>query len=274
LVKSATKKEVVVIIGVCFLFIIYLVPFIWIFITSIKPEPLIAKSPPVFLFKPTFQHYFELHARWDFFKKMLNSLIIAGGTTALCIGISVLTAYSIARYRKGGNLLPLWMLSHRFLPVAATLLPLFLFYRRIGLEDTHLGQILANAVPNLAFSIWLLAGFFADIPSELDEAAKVDGCGLFMILWRIIIPVAKPAIAVTAIFVFLFTWNEFFIPLVLSQRASVPVTIAFAGFKGHMEMEWGSMGAASTICLFPLLAIIRLLSRHVVRGMTLGAVKE
>jgi len=257
-----------------FLLCIYLLPFLWVVLSSLKPATLIISYPPVMFFRPTLEHFFSLHTPWNFYRKIWNSLIIAGGTTVICVFLGITAAYSLSRYRiKGRDSLLIWILSFRFLPIVAILLPLFLLFKSLKLVDSYVGLIMANILPNLPFSVWLLHGFFAEIPREIDDAAKVDGCGDMTILWRILFPIAAPAVAVTAVFVFLFSWNEFFIPLALSRTQTVTVSLAFAGFRQHLRFDWGAMCAASVICLVPLWLIILALQRYIIRGMTLGAVK-
>jgi len=157
--------------------------------------------------------------------------------------------------------------------MVAVLLALFLLFRFLGLIDSYVGLIMVNLLPNLPFSVWLLHGFLAEIPQEIDEAAKIDGCGDMAILWFILFPIAKSAVAVTAVFVFLFSWNEFFIPLALSKTQTATVSLAFAGFRQHLRFDWGAMSAASVICFVPLWLIIIALQKSITRGITLGAVK-
>lgn len=264
-----------IIVGLSLLVLIYLIPFIWVIMTSVKPTSLIMSSPPIFAFKPTINHYQRLYTEWHFFGKVVNSLIVSSGTTALSIIIGMFAAFSLSRFMfRGRNFLPVWILSFRFLPIVAILLPLFLMFRYLELIDTYVALILANLIPALPFSIWLLQGFLDEIPLELDEAAKIDGCGYLTILWRIIFPLAKPGVAVTAIFTFLFSWNDFFIPLALTRTKTNTVTVAFGGFKQQFRFDWGAMCAAAVICLVPLLIIVMLTQKHIIRGMTLGAVKE
>jgi len=256
-------------------FAIYLFPFVWIIITSVKPTPLIMSSPPVFIFQPATEHYVRLHTQWKFFGKVVNSLIISSITVILCLVVSIPAAYFLSRYSfKGRNSTLILILSFRFLPVIAILLPLYLFFRFLRLIDTYVALIAVNLVPNIPFNIWLLRSFFSELPQELDEAAKIDGCGPLMLLLRVIVPIAKPVIAVTAIFTFLFSWNEFFIPLVLSRTRTPTVTLAFAAFEQNFRFDWGAMCAAAVICLLPLFLVVILLQKHIVKGMTLGAVKE
>ncbi len=268
------SSKVILVLIVSFLLCIYLLPFLWIVLSSFKPANLIISYPPVTFFRPTLEHFFHLHTPWGFYRKIWNSLIIAGGTATICVFLGIIAAYSLSRHRiKGRNLLLILILSFRFLPMVAVLLALFLLFRFLGLIDSYVGLIMVNLLPNLPFSVWLLHGFLAEIPQEIDEAAKIDGCGDMAILWFILFPIAKSAVAVTAVFVFLFSWNEFFIPLALSKTQTATVSLAFAGFRQHLRFDWGAMSAASVICFVPLWLIIIALQKSITRGITLGAVK-
>jgi len=255
-------------------FFIYLLPLLWAVMSSIKDSSLIIAIPPVFLFKPTFSHYLRLHTEWIFYGKMWNSFVVSSITAIICVVVGLPAAFVLARYRLGKDWLSIWILSNRFLPIVAILLPLFLMFRTWRLLDTYIVLILVYLIPNLPFSIWLLRGFISDIPIDLDAAARVDGCGSIGVLFRIILPLTSSAIAVVAIFVFLFSWNEFFIPLVLTNRNVVPVSVSFAGFKMKEWYDWGAMTAGAVVCLIPLFLMVMVLGQRIVRGMTLGAVKE
>ena len=278
-VSIARQKKIAgirVYVGLIFIALVYLLPVSWVGITSFKPQKLIANWPPAFIFKPVIDNFVRLHVEWQFFNKLFNSLVVASGVTIICIVIGAFATYALSRLEiKGKNFILLWILSHRFLPIAAILLPIFLLFgRTLNLVDTYAGVILPMCLPNLAFSIWIMQSFFSEIPAEIEEAGRIDGCSNWQILWRIILPLAKPAIAVTALFVFLFSWNEFFIPLVLT-RINVPtVTVAFSAFRQYDRMDWGGMSAGALVCLGPLLLMVVLLHRHIVRGLTMGAVKE
>lgn len=274
--KAHTRKLVKIVSSIATVvgFFIYLVPLIWIVMTSIKEASLAMANPPVFLFQPTIDHYVRLHTEWEFYGEIWNSLVVSSATTAICIVVGLLAAFALARYRIGKDWLPILILSYRFLPAVAILIPLFLMFRSLRLLDTYPGLILAYLVPNLPFSIWLLRGFITDIPRELDDAAKVDGCGPVGVLFRIVLPLMAPAIAVVAIFVFLFSWNEFFVPLILSRRNVVPVAVGFASFKMKEYYDWGAMSAGAVVSLIPLFLMVILVGERIVRGMTLGAVKE
>ncbi len=274
--KQEKMARIRVYVGLIFIVFVYLLPVSWVGITSFKPQKLIASWPPAFIFKPVIDNFVRLHVEWQFFSKLFNSLVIATGVTIICIVIGAMAAYALARLKiKGKNFILLWILSHRFLPIAAILLPIFLLFgRTLKLIDTYAGVILPMCLPNLAFSIWIMQSFFSEIPLEIEEAARIDGCSNWQILWRVIFPIAKPAIAVTALFVFLFSWNEFFIPLVLTRIKVPTVTVAFSSFRQYDRMDWAGMSAGALVCLGPLLLMVVLLHKHIVRGLTMGAVKE
>jgi ABC-type glycerol-3-phosphate transport system permease component len=258
-----------------FLFLIYIMPFLWILLISFKPLALI-KVPPreSLLFTPTFDNYIRLHTQWGFFNNVRNSLIISGGTTLLNLAVGLFAAFALVRYRlKGGNFVAIWILSQRFLPVVAILLPMFIFYQRLNLENTYQGLIIANTVATLPFTIWLLRGFLAELPTELYDAAEVDGCGEWGVMRRIVFPLSRPALGVTGVFSFLFSWNEFMIPLTLARPETATVTLGFAAFRQQFRTDWGAAAAATIVTIIPLYIVIALLQENIIRGLSMGAVK-
>jgi multiple sugar transport system permease protein len=173
----------------------------------------------------------------------------------------------------GEKHIALWILSLRFLPPIAVAIPFYLQWQELGLLDTHLGLILVYVAFNLPFAIWLLRGFLADVPRELEEAAMLDGLSRLAIIWRIVVPVILPGVASTAMFTFVFTWNEYLMALMLTSVTSVTVPVTIAKFVMPYTILWGDLSAAVVIQLVPMLVVVFLLQRHIVRGMTLGAVK-
>jgi multiple sugar transport system permease protein len=257
------------------LFVAYIMPFLWILLISFKPLALI-KVPPreSLLFKPTFDNYVRLYTEWGFFNNVRNSLIISGGTTLLNLAAGLFAAFALVRYRlKGGNFVAIWILSQRFLPVVAILLPMFLLYQRLNWENTYHGLILANTVATLPLTIWLLRGFLAELPTELYDAAEVDGCGEMGVVRHIVLPLARPALGVTGVFSFLFSWNEFMIPLTLARPETATVTLGFAAFRQQFRTDWGAAAAATIVTIIPLYIIIALLQENIIRGLSMGAVK-
>jgi multiple sugar transport system permease protein len=250
-------------------------PFLWILLISFKPLALI-KVPPreALLFEPTVDNYIRLYTEWEFFYKVRNSLIVSGGTTLVNLLVGLFAAFALVRYRlTGGNFIAVWILSQRFLPVVAILLPMFLFYQRLNLTNTYPGLIIANTVATLPFTIWLLRGFLAELPTELYDAAEVDGCDELGVIQHIVFPLSRPALGVTAAFCFLFSWNEFMIPLTLARPETATVTLGFAAFRQQFRYDWGAAAAATVVTLIPLYAVIALLQENIIRGLSMGAVK-
>ena len=253
---------------------LWLFPIYWIVLTSFKTPLIINEPVPVFWFTPTLQNYQHLFEEFKFARILQNSLTIVSITTVVVIALALLAAYALGRMDvRGGKHIALWMLSLRFMPPIAIVLPFFVVWQRIGLTDTYLGLILIYVAFNLPFAIWLLRGFLVEVPRDLDEAAMLDGLGHLAILRRIILPVIAPGVAVTAIFTFMFAWNEYLMALVLTSRNASTVPVTVSKFIQAYSILWGDVGAAATIELLPVLVVVFLLQRHIMRGITLGAVK-
>jgi multiple sugar transport system permease protein len=256
------------------LVLLWLFPIYWIFLTSFKTPLLINEKTPVVWFTPTLENYRHLFVEFRFARVLQNSLIITATTTLVVIVLALLAAYALGRMDvPGGKNIALWMLSLRFMPPIAIVLPFFIAWQRTGLIDTYPGLILIYIAFNLPFAIWLLRGFLVEVPRDLDEAATLDGLRHIAILRRIILPVIAPGVAVTAIFTFMFTWNEYLMALVLTSRNASTVPVTVSKFIQAYSILWGDVGAAATIELLPVLVVVFLLQRHIMRGITLGAVK-
>ena len=253
---------------------LWLFPIYWLIITSFKPAEEINSPVPLFMFHPTLDNYYDLFARFNFPHILQNSLVITGTTTVVVIVAGLFAAYALARMHiPGGKHIALWILSLRFLPAIAVGIPFYLMWQRLNLLDTYLGLILVYVAFNLPFAIWLLRGFLVELPLDLDEAATMDGLSRVQIVRRIIVPVALPGVAATAIFTFVFTWNEYLMALLLTSVRSSTVPVTVSKFIMAYAILWGDVSAAAVIELVPMLVVVFLLQRHIVRGITLGAVK-
>ena len=256
------------------LVLLWLFPIYWIVLSSFKTPLLINEKIPVFWFTPTLENYRHLFDEFNFARALRNSLTITISTTFIVIVLGLLAAYALGRMDvRGGKHIALWMLSLRFMLPIAIVLPFFIVWQRLDLIDTHIGLILVYVAFNLPFAIWLLRGFLVEVPRDLDEAAMLDGLGHLAILRRIILPVIAPGVAVTAIFTFMFAWNEYLMALVLTSRNATTVPVTVSKFIQAYSILWGDVGAAATIELLPVLVVVFLLQRHIMRGITLGAVK-
>jgi multiple sugar transport system permease protein len=259
-------------------------PFLWILLTSLKSPADVIAVPPAFVFKPTIGNYAALifgeqhgqyaAARPDFPRYFLNSIIISVGAVGLSLATGIPAAYALARFNfPFKNTLAFLFMSFRFVPFIAFVIPLYVLYHSLGLYNTHLGLILAYQIISLPFTIWMLRSFFLEIPVEILEAAKIDGCSALGVLMRIILPLSAPGIAVTVILGFMFCWNAFNFPLMLAGRQTFPVTVGAIQFISYEQVLWGQMAAASIVSVMPQLILSLLVQKYIVRGLTMGAVR-
>ncbi len=252
-----------------------LAPPAWQLVTSLKPQAQLASLPPLLPDPPSSEHYRAVFDGRPFGRYILNSAVVAGGTTALALLLGAPAAYALSRLRlPGASTLLFAFLAVSMVPPIAILSPLYLAVRALGLRDTWLGLMAADTVFVLPLTIWILATFFEELPRDLERAARVDGATAFQAFVRVALPVAAPGVAASAILAFIFAWNEFLFALVFTSSPSaqtVPVGIAL--FPGLHEMPWGQLAAASLIASAPVLALVLVFQRRIVQGITAGAVK-
>lgn len=252
-----------------------LFPFYWMVVTSLKSTAEALASPPTFWPQaPTLEHYRVALLDKGVGSSLLNSLIVAVGTTALALILGLPAAYAIARYEfRIKRDLWFWFISHRMLSPICVALPFFLIARTLGLIDTHLVLILLYLTFNLPVVIWICADQFRSVPRELDDAAQIDGLGRFGIFWRIATPLAAPGIVVSAIFSFIFSWNELLFALILTRANTRTAPVTATTFMSGYELPWGEIMATGTLIVLPVIVFALLVSKHLVRGLTMGAVK-
>ncbi len=263
-----------------FLFILLFTLFVlallyWVAVTSIKPADDLLANPPVwFPAHPTSVHYTTALNHMRGWLGLKNSLIIASVVTVLAVLIGSAAAYSMARFATGGKHLAFWVLSQRFLPPIAVVIPVFLMFRTLGLVDSRLGLILLYTVFALPFTIWMMYAYFRQMPPELEEAALVDGCSRWQALWKVAWPLAAPGIVSAGAFAFIFSWTEFLFALVLTSTKAVTLPVVVAGtaveFQGNL---FGEASALTMVSLVPAVLLGILVQRHIVRGLTLGAIQ-
>jgi multiple sugar transport system permease protein len=251
-----------------------LAPLYWMFVTSIKPSDDYLAIPPVWFPKhPTYIHYTAALFAYRGLEGLINSLVISSAATVLSAVIGTLMAYSFARFNTGGRHLSFWVLSQRFLPPIATILPIFLIYRTLGLHDTRIGVILAYTVFTLPVTVWMMFAYFRQLPASLEEAALVDGCSRWQSFWRIAVPLAVPGIVAAAVFAFIACWTEFFFALVLTSRHAFTLPTVFRAFLGFQGAQYGEASSLAMVSLLPSIVLGTLVQKHLVRGLTLGAVR-
>ena len=260
------------IIGLFILFV--LVPLYWVVITSIKPSNDYLTVPPVwFPAEPTIVHYTAALFSYRGLQGLVNSLIIASISTVLSAILGTMMAYSLARFNTGGQHLAFWVLSQRFLPPVAIILPIFLLFRSWGLYDTRIGLIIAYTFMTLPISVWMMYAYFRQLPRSLEEAALVDGLSRWQTMWMVAVPLAAPGIAAASVFVFIAVWTEFFFALVLTSRHAFTLPTVFRAFLGFQGAQYGEACALATTSLVPSIILGMLVQRHLVRGLTLGALR-
>ena len=251
-----------------------LTPLYWLFITSIKPSDDYLAVPPVwFPSHPTMVHYTAALFAYRGLQGIFNSLVVSISATALSTLIGTMMAYSFARFDTGGKHLSFWVLSQRFLPPIAVVLPIFLIYRGIGLHDTRFGLVIAYTVFTLPVSVWMMFAYFKGLPRSMEDAALVDGCTRWQALWRVAVPLAAPGIVAAAVFVFIACWTEFFFALLLTSRNAFTLPTVFRAFLSFQGAQYGEASALAAVSLAPSIALGVLAQRHLVRGLTLGAVR-
>jgi len=250
-------------------------PFLWLVQMSFKTELDALAFPPKLLFMPTLQNYIDLLAS-RFANSFMDSLTVAGGTTILALVLGAPAGYALSRLEgaRGANALGLWILSVRMAPPIGFALPLFVLYRVVGLMDTRQGLILVDLTFSLPLVAWLSRTFFDMVPQVLEEAAFVDGCGNFQAFRLIVLPLAAPGLASTAVLSFLFAWNDFFYALVLTRREVMTMPVAIVNFMNFQGWEWGKITAGSSLIMLPVIVLALLAHRYIVSGLSAGALKE
>jgi multiple sugar transport system permease protein len=258
--------------ALCVIFV--LTPLYWMVMTSVKPTSDYLTVPPVWFPKePTLVHYTAALFSYRGLQGLINSLIVAAFSTVSSTILGTMMAYSLARFNTGGQHLAFWVLSQRFLPPVAIILPIFLLFRNWGLYDTRLGLIIAYTFMTLPLSVWMMYAYFKQLPQSLEEAAHVDGLSRWQALWMVAVPIAAPGIAAAAIFAFIAVWTEFFFALILTSRYAFTLPTVFRAFLGFQGAQYGEAAALATTSLVPSIVLGLLVQRHLVRGLTLGAIR-
>jgi multiple sugar transport system permease protein len=246
--------------------------FYWMITLSLKPQIEAAAYPPsLFRFTVTFKGYQEVFAKYPFVLYIWNSLVVAAGCTALGLAIGLPAAYSIAHWRQRG--LALTILVARIIPGISYLIPWYILFRNLRMVDTYQALILTHLVVGLPIIIWVMIGFFEDIPPDLRDAALIDGCSYYGAFWRVAVPLVKPGIVATAILSFIFSWNNFLFSVILAGRNTRTLPIAVFNMIGYEEINWGPLAAAATLITLPVIILTLIIQRHIVTGLTFGAVK-
>jgi multiple sugar transport system permease protein len=309
--RRVSVWRIIVIILICIITFVYLVPLLFVIDTSFKPWNTIKDWPPKIIFKPTIAPYVRIFTartvyppndkptaeeiakmKWyerltykesgeqivrigDLPRRYLNSLIITLASVALTIIMATFAAYGFSRFKiRGKDDLMFFILSTRMLPPVIVLIPVFLMFRKLALTDTHIGLILLYTAFNLSFAVWVLKGFIDEIPIEYEEAAMVDGYTRFQVFRKIVVPQAMTGIAATAVFCFIFAWNEYAFAFILTKTIAQTVPAWLPYQMGVLGYDWGAAAAGSVLFIIPALIFTVLLRKNLVRGITFGAIRK
>ena len=273
-----TRRRLAATAGIGFLFfylVVSLFPIFWIVISSVKRSVDTLAMPPVWWFQPTLNAYLQVFVFENYGRYFFNTTVIALATTVISLAVGSMAAYVIDRYRfRFSDVIAYALLATRMIFPIVYAIPLFLLYRDLNLLDTHIGLVIAYTTFSLPYAVWIMAGFFAGVPREVDEAAMVDGCSRFSAFYRVILPLTAPGLAAASIFILLLAWNEFLFALVLAGGGTAKtLPVAAAQLIGQREIQWNELCAVSTATIVPLLIFFGLVHKYLLRGMIAGAVK-
>ena len=249
-------------------------PIFWMFLTSFKTEVAAVATPPQLFFQPTLENYVAIQDRANYFNYALNSVAVSLGSTLLALLLAVPAAYAMSFFpTKRTKSTLLWMLSTRMLPPVGVLVPIYILCRNAGLLDTRIGLIIIYTLINLPIVVWMIYSFFKEVPKDILEADRMDGANTQQELIHVLLPLALPGIASTALLSIILSWNEAFWSLNLTTANAAPLTAFIASFSSPQGLFWAKLSAASTLAIAPILIFGWLSQRQLVRGLTFGAVK-
>jgi multiple sugar transport system permease protein len=249
------------------------IPYLWIALTALK-RPVDAAAVPPQILSPTTLNNFARLVDDKYFNSLFNSVVITGLTTAATLVLGVPAGYAFARGRFPGRaFLGGWLLFSRMVPPVIFIIPLFLFFHDLGLIDSFAGLVLAYMTGLLPFAIWMSASYFADLPVDVEDAARVDGCTRFQAFYWTALPLALPGIATVANLIAIAAWGEYFVPLILAGPNTTPATVGVVNFVGYDAINWGGMAAASLTLVLPVFLLTIAAQRGLLRGLTAGAIK-
>lgn len=265
--------------------------YFWTSVAFREGRDIFARPPQVFEFKPTLDNFQKVFGitfgaagdgtvtpgGGNFYMgpRLWDSVVIAAGSTALALAIATLAAYALSRMQfRGRHSFVGWVLSTRMMPPVAVAIPMFFIYKTLGLLDTYIGMILIHALMNLPLAVLLMKSFFDDIPAEIDESAVIDGASRWLIFRRVVLPMAKGGIAATAVLCFIFSWTEFLFALTLTQTQIKTVPVVSTTFVTSVGTAWGSMAALGAAAIVPAFVFVIAVQKHLVRGLTMGSLKQ
>jgi multiple sugar transport system permease protein len=252
-------------------------PFLWMLIGSFRPtyEQMRQQGQSLWIDHPTTENYARLFREYDFARYFLNSTFVAGATAIFATSIAAFAGYSLARFRfPGRGLVGFLILTTQMLPTVAIIIPLFLWFKQFRLIDTYWALLIAYNAFAIPFSTWMLRGFFAGIPPELEEAAQIDGAGQLGAFLQVVLPLSAPGLLATAIFSFILAWQEFLFAVTFTSSDQMrTLTVGIAAMRGKDVIDWGLLNSGVVVTTIPLAILFVLIQRYLVQGLTAGAIK-
>ncbi len=268
----AVWKKILINAAMIAVIIFTLMPIIMMFNISLKPLPEILAKPTKWIFAPTLDNYKEVFLLGPYSTYLWNSVVVGVISMIVSVALGTIAAYAVARYHLAGNFTAMSVFVIRMVPPIAVMTPLFLFVRGIGLSDTYFGLIFLHAAFNMPFVLWLMLGFFRDLPIEVEEAAKIDGCTQWQVFYMVALPLVKGGIAAAGIFCLLSSWNEFPFAFIATGSQTRTLTVAALNFKSDEGIHYGNVMAFGTVAMLPVMIAALLFQRRLVNALT-GAVK-
>lgn len=250
-------------------------PVFWMLVQSITGESMFTENPSLLPKSPSLEPYSRIIESKPITQWLTNTLVVAAGTLALTMPLAAGAGFSLSRYRTKLNAVTgLAILGTQMLSASLLAIPIYVLFRQMGLQDKLLGLIVANTAFTLPMSIWVLKGFFDGIPRELDEAAMIDGCSVGQMLYKVVLPLVLPGIVAVSIFGFILAWDEFFFARTLvSSQTNWVMSVGLSSFKEEFTIAWSDMMAAAVLFTIPPVVLFMFIQKHLVRGLTGGAVK-
>ena len=273
--RQTLPRSILIYAAMALVLVFFIGPILWFLALALRSPSSAFTNPPQFLFKPQLDaFYYTLVEPGTNARQLLNSIVVATGATLLNIPFALPAAYALSRYRvRGKRHIMLWYISLLMAPPVVFLIPYFIFMSRLRLNGTYLAMIVMMQTITIPFSIWLLKGFFDEVPFELEEAAQVDGARWWQALTSITLPLALPGIIVTSMFAFVFSWNNAIFPLVLSNQSTATLPIGTLSYFATTGATWNYIAATAIVAMVPPMLIFLALGKYIVRGLTFGAVK-
>lgn len=251
--------------------LVFSFPILWMLMMSFKTQVQNLTFPPLIVFTPTLENYQNAFVQNPFLKFSINSFVVATGSTLLGLLVGAPMAYAVAHFKRQD--IAFFILLARILPGISYLVPWFIIFNTLQMVGSYLALVLTHLTVGLPIITWMLIGAFEDVPSELEDAALIDGCGVFTTFRRIALPLTTPVMISASIIAFIFSWNNFLFSLIIAGPDTQPLPVAIFQFLSYMNINWGGLAAAATLVTTPTMIITLIAQRYIVSGFTLGAVK-